>query len=750
MTLKLVKSTGLWKRSLEPQEDSSDSYREEFAICLEKFRERTETLVSLISSDMKDYTVHDISHLDALWEMASIIAGENFELNPAEAFVFGGAVLMHDAGMTLAAYNYGLKEIKKTCEWQDISSSVSQKDKDETTEPPSEALIIQEVLRLLHAKKAEELMLQPFKISGNSEQLYLCEDSDMRNHFGELIGKVAHSHHWSKQQLLSDLPKSLGPFKNTTWSVDVMKVALLLRCADAAHIDHRRAPKLLMALTQPEGISKTHWKFQTKLAKPQVNTSRLLYTSTSEFEAKDIDAWHLCWEAIKVINKELSDASDYFLTEGYKFEVVGAVGADSASDFSKHVRVKGWKPVPTEIQVSDVPHLARTLGGRDLYSSRAAPLRELIQNSADAIEARVLQDTDFSLEEGKILIDISEEQDDFIILSVEDNGIGMSEKTMTNHLLDFGKSFWRSEAAREEFSGLQYKFHPRGRYGIGFFSVFMWAEEITVSSRIFSEGTVDARVLEFRKGLRKRPILRDAESNEKSHKFSTKTKLKIPVKKWREVFERNYDDHMKGKYFPRHFQENFYADTNPHSLLAQLTAILPINLYLNHGSKEKIVKLPNWKKESADVIDNFVKKLENITPEFEEDYEEKFNADFFNYSEIKNKDLVIGRATISPQTSEYTHSGRLYVYEKGIYIGLAPYRNVKGLIEGKAGNAARDRVICPNLLSNTEWIEKQKKHMSKTIANVGEAISCQSSLLFFNCYMDDQPLFLINRQWVSP
>jgi hypothetical protein len=35
--------------------------------------------------------------------MGSLLAGQNFDLNPPEAFVFGAAILLHDAGMTQAA-----------------------------------------------------------------------------------------------------------------------------------------------------------------------------------------------------------------------------------------------------------------------------------------------------------------------------------------------------------------------------------------------------------------------------------------------------------------------------------------------------------------------------------------------------------------------------------------------------------------------------------------------------------------------
>jgi hypothetical protein len=67
-------------------------------------RKKVEPLVALIPKDIPGLTVHDITHLDALWETGSTIAGGEYPINPAEAYVLGAAILPHDAGMALAAY----------------------------------------------------------------------------------------------------------------------------------------------------------------------------------------------------------------------------------------------------------------------------------------------------------------------------------------------------------------------------------------------------------------------------------------------------------------------------------------------------------------------------------------------------------------------------------------------------------------------------------------------------------------------
>src|ERR1700752_2721752 len=115
-----LEKTSLWRRSFgssafSEEKEAKNMLRDQ----LLDMRKRAGFLVSLIQRDMPGLTVHDLTHLDALWETASLIAGKSYSLNPAEAFVFGGAVLLHDSAMSLAAYPGGLPEITKSPEWRD-------------------------------------------------------------------------------------------------------------------------------------------------------------------------------------------------------------------------------------------------------------------------------------------------------------------------------------------------------------------------------------------------------------------------------------------------------------------------------------------------------------------------------------------------------------------------------------------------------------------------------------------------------
>ena len=119
MPVKITR-TGIWQRTLAYQEGDIDSLskgrlRNAFIM----FRERAEILSKEISRDLPEFTVHDITHIDALWELADLIIGPEYPLTPSEAFVLGGAFLIHDLGMGLAAYPEGKEALFKKSIWKD-------------------------------------------------------------------------------------------------------------------------------------------------------------------------------------------------------------------------------------------------------------------------------------------------------------------------------------------------------------------------------------------------------------------------------------------------------------------------------------------------------------------------------------------------------------------------------------------------------------------------------------------------------
>jgi hypothetical protein len=468
-----------------------------------------------------------MSHLDALWETASEVAGPDFKLNPAEAFVFGGAVLLHDAGLCAAAYRGGLDEIKRSVEWRDCAAQLLKAEgyepTDQLVEAPPVALadeILFAVLRDRHASQAELLATMSWPNPENSTGNYsLISSDDLRTHYGESIGQIAHSHHWPisrvENELQSEIPAvALSQISvPSDWVVDCRKIACLLRVADAAHIDARRAPRQYRIIASPTAVSKLHWIFQERLGKPRLDPScgALRYGSGKKFELVDADAWWLCFDTIQMIDQELHDSDKLLQALRLpRFAATRVLDAETASALARHIQPNGWVPVDARVKISDVTSMVRNFGGARLYGKNPSiALRELIQNAADGVRARRKLERAPSI--GKIIVRLVERKDG-IYLEVEDDGVGMSEFVLTGPLLDFGNSFWRHADLRREWPGLAgSSFRPTGKFGIGFFSTFMLGDQVTVTSRKCVEGLGCARTLEFRHGLNLRPILRSAD-----------------------------------------------------------------------------------------------------------------------------------------------------------------------------------------------------------------------------------------------
>jgi len=504
-------------------------------------RENASQLVQLIPKDCPGLTVHDVTHLDALWETADLIAGPDFSINPAEAFVFGAAILLHDSAMSVAAFPGGLSAISQTLEWKDAVFAAFQTrgepppNDDSVANPPEEIReeILFSVLRALHARQAENLISISWESGTNGEKLKLLDDVKLRNAYGKSIGRIAHSHHWEIERLSVELREDAGiaTALPNPWTLNEIKVACLLRCADAAHIDDRRAPSMLFALTKPTGISEQHWRFQNKLNKPVFKSDSLCYSSGQDFEIDDTSAWWMCFDFIGLIDRELS-SSNALLQDinASKFAAGRVFGAENPLILAKQIRPKGWRPVNAEIRVSNPISVAETLGGRNLYGRSAfAPIRELIQNAVDAVRARRgLEERSVDWGQIRVLLEADCENGPRAArLHIDDNGVGMSERVMVGPLIDFGKSLWNSSLLHDELPGLQSRsFRAAGKFGIGFFSVFLLGKNVSVISRRYSSGLDDARVLEF-SSIDNRPILRNAKKGELPNDFCTRISVRI-------------------------------------------------------------------------------------------------------------------------------------------------------------------------------------------------------------------------------
>jgi hypothetical protein len=104
----------------------------------------------------------------------------------------------------------------------------------------------------------------------------------------------------------------------------------------------------------------------------------------------------------------------------------------------------------------------------------------------------------------------------------------MSQAVLTGPLIDFGSTYLSSALVRAERPGLLSKRRRRiGQFGIGFFSSFMIATDLSVVSRPFDAGLDATRTLRFTNGIVSRPILLRSAPADFGASACTRVSLKV-------------------------------------------------------------------------------------------------------------------------------------------------------------------------------------------------------------------------------
>lgn len=513
--------TSLWTRTLGSADAHVAPLRDSFLDA----RKNAEFLLNKIRNDFKNLTVHDITHVDSLWNVADTIIGKDYPINPLEGYILGIAFLIHDVALSYDAVG-GEDKLRGTKEWKDAyADGPGEKDKEEFIKECDF-----DAIRAIHAKYAEDILDKTFE-RNNTTSFYIIDNDEYRIQFGHRIGKIAASHHWSIDKVESDLDTQINPIAEFPgdWEINEQKLACILRCADAGHIDNGRAPYGIYNSLIVNGVSRDHWESQTRLGQVRENKKnpeQLLITSTRPFEKNNFAAWNVAYDAVRIFDEELKKSNELLKPAGLSFPHVGVTGAESKEALYEYIKTNGWQPCSFGVHTSNVKGLIENLGGSKLYGEDnmlLVALRELIQNARDAIHARRMMDD--RPEEGRITIRIKEEAGKRYV-EVEDDGIGMSLDCIKNYFLDFGSSYWKSNSVRFDYPGLRSKgFKSIGKFGIGFYSVFMVAKSVEVVTKRYDKSVNDAKRIEFPEGLTLSPILSEANLSP-----SVSTKIKIELK----------------------------------------------------------------------------------------------------------------------------------------------------------------------------------------------------------------------------
>ena len=302
----------------------------------------------------------------------------------------------------------------------------------------------------------------------------------------------------------------------------------------------------------------------------------------------------------------------------------------------------------------------------------------------------------------------------------------MSEQVLTGPLIDFGNSFWRSSLVTEEFPGLVAAgMAAIGRYGIGFFSVFMLGSVLRVISRRCDRGDETARVLEFRDGTASRPILYPAAVKQAPIDGGTRVEVKLKAD----------PRGPNGLLCVNQYNKKSFT-------LQQLVAAIAPNMdvkieTLDDREWSTAVDSSDW----LDLEDEAL--LTRLDP-----LSEKRPSSKSLMSTIKDPaGQVFGRAFIKPERFMFKSDGG-WVTVGG--LRTKQLANVQGVLLGEILTAARDSAVptIPKELLAT-WATDQARRIAAS--NIDEEQKAESAEVVLECGGQpvDLPILMWGDEWID-
>ncbi len=240
-----------------------------------------------------------------------------------------------------------------------------------------------------------------------------------------------------------------------------------------------------------------------------------------------------------------------------------------------------------------------------IYTNKDIFLRELISNASDALDKlsyRSLTDKKVKIKKNSLKINLSFDKDARTI-TISDNGCGMTKEELEDNLGTIAKS---GSLAFKENMTKQEKIDIIGQFGVGFYSAFMVADKITVTSK--SIDSEEAYTWESTGA--------DGYTIKKSQKATSGTDIVLNIKTDTEEFEYSkYLDEYELKSLIKKYSDYISfpieMEVTHHELKDEKK-----HEYEDHKELETINSMvPIWKKNKKDVKDE----------DYENFYMDKFN-----------------------------------------------------------------------------------------------------------------------------
>ena len=489
-SLNSIKDTTLWKK-LDSLHDDDAKLLSGTIVSLAK---ESSSRMKLVLKYFPEYTLHDDVHTLRVVELMSILLGKTVEsLNYIEISLLILSGLFHDIGMVPLEKEHKKLEnddnfllfrdrwIVEHHNYSEIQQYLSEENVlYDTTKGVRERLIeldhaiLSDYLRDNHALNSGEYIKKTYSSDKRLEISGI--------NLSEILAKICVSHGLPAKDLIP-INGFLYDEQINTKSINISFLSIILRLADILDFDRERTPTVLYnSIHFTSDISVKEWEKHRGIRGWRIDKNKIQFTMKYKHPVyENVARKFLDW-----IDEELSEClylcSQYphdFLK--YKLELPNNVDRSRVGPLNNAYI---YYDLEFSLSRNEIVNLLMT---NNLYSNPSLCIRELLQNSADAIRLRKAQFKKDRLDwnEGKILFEHFVE-DGMEVLKCSDNGTGMDEHIIRNYLTKVGRSFYKSPEFMKERLTLKKSntdFEPCSQFGIGLMSCFMIGDKIKVFTR---------------------------------------------------------------------------------------------------------------------------------------------------------------------------------------------------------------------------------------------------------------------------
>lgn len=438
-----------------------------------------------------EYTRHDVDHVDKMLAMLEWLVPDDTKefMIPTDWLLVVLATYFHDIGMLVTRDEYSERTRSDFAGFvEDVLYTGDQgneyRHKVAALEGEArERFLYQEFVRHCHAERSASWITGSPALKLGVTEKTATEVSGLLSSLSPLfrrdLGFVAESHHLDD---LNDTKKYRvsQPYGDSEAETgNLQYAAVILRVADLLHITADRTPAVAYRLIDPvDPLSQAEWAKQAAVNRVR-SKARLDDNGTPDpklpRDTIEVHAFFRKEDGFFALTTYLTYAAQQlqkchqWIEDSRRRNLASHRFPWSKID-DTDIETEGFMRDAFQFSI-DQTRILDLLTGHTLYNDSSVVLRELIQNSLDAIRLSHFEDSTSAPGDVTIRWDSTSR-----LLTVTDNGAGMTQETIRSHLLRVGSSLYQDPAFLKAHPG----FASISRFGIGVLSTFMIADSVEI------------------------------------------------------------------------------------------------------------------------------------------------------------------------------------------------------------------------------------------------------------------------------